>query len=786
MSLTLGMRIGPYEIVAPLGAGGMGEVWRARDPRLERDVAIKALPEAFARNAESLARFEREARLLASLSHPNIAGIFGLEDAGGTPCLVLELVEGEALSTRLARGVLSARETIEIGVQIAVAIEAAHARGIVHRDLKPGNVMLTPARMVKVLDFGLARGTADPVEDGSATIAPTMTATGLVLGTTLYMSPEQTRGKVVDARTDIWSTGCILYECLAGVSAFSGETASDVIGRILERDPDWNALPMHAPKRLRALVRRCLAKDAAERPADMTELRRELAAIGQEISAGGSRPTGSSPGTSLPSLAVLYFENLGADTESEYFCAGITEDILTDLSKLRGLRVASRNAVARYRGASVEPMRVAEELGVVAVLEGSVRRAGERVRISAQLVNGADGFHLWAERYDRTLEDVFAVQEEIASSIAAALKVTLAPGDTVQFAAGRPDDVRAYDLLLKGREAYDKYTPESLREALGLFEQAIAIDAEYARAWAGVGDCIGQLMQVGLEGGRDEAAARGLAAARRAFELDPRLPDGYKAEALVLSCLGEHDASRASLLKAVEADPRFTPALNNLGVDSFRRADLAGAERYLRRTLEADPQDAFAMLWLSGLLVDTGRTQEALDILRRVATIATGSFQVTTEALIEATALLKRGEDGRAAEALHSARARGADDNSLRSFDAMLALRAGNLEEARRALIEFDEELPLVFRSFMILAQLAVRLGDLDRAAGLVHRPLVHPDAHTRVRIEPELHPLLDRPEFAPRRSEATLVWPVESPMMHRSLLRLFREVRIESGMPES
>ena len=790
MSLTPGTRVGPYEIVAPLGAGGMGEVWRARDPRLERDVAIKALPAAFAQNPERLARFEREARLLASLSHPNIAGIFGLEDAAGTPCLVLELVEGEALSARLARGVVSARETAEIGGQIAAAIEAAHARGIVHRDLKPGNVMLTPTRTVKVLDFGLARGLAAVAADdapaaGSATIAPAVTATGLVLGTTPYMSPEQARGKALDARTDIWSTGCILYECLAGSAAFSGETTSDVIGRILERDPDWNALPVHVPKRLRALVQRCLTKDPAERPADMGEIRRELGAILQEISAAGSRPASSSLGTATPSLAVLYFENLSTDKESEYFCAGITEDILTDLSKLRGLRVASRNAVARYRGAAVEPVRVAEELGVAAVLEGSVRRAGDRVRITAQLINGADGFHLWAERYDRTLEDVFAVQEEIAASIAAALKVALAPGDTAQIAAGRPDDVRAYDLFLKGRELYKKYTPESLREALGLFEKAIALDAGYARAWAGVGDCIGQLLQFGAEEDRAEAAARGLAAARRAIELDPRLPDGYKAEALVLRNLDEDNATRTSLAKAIEADPRFTPALNNLGVDAYSRADLAAAERFFRRTLEVDPQEAFAMLWLASLLVSTGRTQEALDLLRRVAAISSDPFYVTGVASLEADALLHRGEDGRAAEALQSARARGANSDSLRPFDAMLALRAGNLEGARRVLLELEASPGLAFGSIRVLALLAVRLGELDRAVRILQRPVFRPLAHTHLRLDPDFHALLDRPEFAPRRSEATLVWPVEAPMMHRSILRLFREVKIESGMPE-
>ena len=394
MILAPGTKLGVYEVLAPLGAGGMGEVFRARDARLHREVAIKGLPEAFARDPERLARFEREARMLASLSHPNIAAIYGIEDADGTPFLVLELVEGESLAQRLTRGSLPVRETLDVAAQIAAAMEAAHERGIVHRDLKPGNVMLTPARVVKVLDFGLAKGGAiegSPVSglSQSPTMGAGATAAGLVLGTASYMSPEQARGLAVDRRTDVWAFGCVVYECLTARQAFSGPTASDVIGKILEREADWNALPPGAPARLRDLLKRCLTKDAEERPRDIGDLKRELGAIAQELSSASGVHASSIGG--VPSLAVLYFENLANDQESEYFCAGITEDILTDLSKIRGLRVASRNAVARYKGgpilrsaAGVENMDEGEPIGehrhLLKAIFGGLIEAGFAIR----------------------------------------------------------------------------------------------------------------------------------------------------------------------------------------------------------------------------------------------------------------------------------------------------------------------------------------------------------------------------------------------------------------------
>ena len=787
MGLLSGTRIGNYEVVTPQGVGGMGEVYRARDTRLDRTVAIKSLPPVFATDPERLARFEREAKLLASLNHPNIAGIYGLEDVGGSPYLVLEFVEGETLAQRLSRGPLSARETLDVGGQIASAIEAAHARGIVHRDLKPGNVMLSTSGGVKVLDFGLAKGGAaevgsNPDLSASPTMALSATGQGIILGTAPYMSPEQARGKVVDRRADIWAFGCLLFECLTGHPAFHGETVSDVIARILEREPDWGAIPASAPTRLGDLMRRCLTKDVAERPRDIGDLRRELGAIAQQMSSSGAR---SGAAAELPSLAVLYFENLSSDSESEYFCAGITEDILTDLSKIKGLRVASRNAVARYRGAPADLPKVASDLGVRSVLEGSVRRAGDRVRITAQLINATNGFHLWAERYDRTLADVFAVQEEIAKSIADALRVALTPAESESLVKDRPDNVRAYDLYLRGRQRYGSYTAEALREALELFQQAIAIDPDYALAWAGVADCYGQMLQYELVKDPEEATRLGLQAARRAVAINPRLAEAHKSEALVLRFTGDFAGSKAALMRALDANPRFGPALINLAVEAVSTADVAGTERFIRRALEIDPQDPFATTWLAQVLKWTNREDETIEMAHRLRQLSDDPFYVTAAHGLGAWTRLGRGDIAGAEQVLRDAMADPVRPSGMQAIVAAIAARSGRESDARTALDEIERIPRMGPGGLAMAASAALRLGEADRAERLLDHKFLRGFLQCLVRLDPDLHPLLDREKFGPRRASATLVWPLEAPMIDAARHALFKEVRIESGMPK-
>ncbi|MDZ4806591.1 MAG: protein kinase, partial [Candidatus Eisenbacteria bacterium] len=745
MTLTPGTRVGPYEILGPLGAGGMGLVYRAQDPRLERQVAIKALPEAMSGDAERLARFEREARVLASLNHPNIAAIYGLETLEGVPHLVLELVDGETLSARLARGAMAPVVALDIGMQVAAAIEAAHDGGIVHRDLKPGNVMITGAGMVKVLDFGLAKGAAavssasSPDLSASPTMALSATREGMILGTAPYMSPEQARGQAVDRRTDVWAFGCLLYECLSGRPTFSGDTVSDVVARILEREPDWGLLPAALPPRILDIVRRCLTKEMAQRPRAIGDLRLELGAIRLEMSS----PTMARPATASarPSLAVLYFENLSSDSESDYFCAGITEDILTDLSKIKGLNVASRNAVARYRGKTVDPAQVGAELSVTAVLEGSVRRAGDRVRISAQLINAADGFHLWADRYDRTMEDVFAVQEEIAASITEALRVALTPAEAEALIGNRPDDVRAYDLYLRGRDQYGRYQADSLKEAVELFEQAIAIDPNYALAWAGLADACAQTMHWGYASDPAAMLNKGLAAARKAINLNPSLAEGHKAEALNLRGLNDVEGEIRSLGQAIEANPRYLPAIINLAVVAFESGNVAGAERGHRRALEIDPQEAFATTWLMGITHMTGRPDETLALAERLLEISDKPFYMTASYMTQAILANRQGDPAAAGALLVRAAAAGADASNMRSVEAMLHAASGRPAEALELLREMAPHSGLNTGTLLLAARISMQLGEPEMALSFFERPIVGHLVPTMLRLHPEFHP---------------------------------------------
>ena len=611
MPLAAGTRLGPYEIVAPIGAGGMGEVYKARDTRLDRTVAVKVSNQRFTE------RFEREARAIAALNHPNICALYDV----GPDYLVMEYIDGTPL-----KGPLPVEKALPLALQIAAALGEAHGKGIVHRDLKPGNILVTAAAGVKLLDFGLAKMEM-PVTPSDLTA--TATQVGTVLGTAAYMSPEQAEGQTVDARSDIFAFGLVLYEMLSGEQAFVGKSLLSTAAAILHQEPR----PLDAPPPVTQIVSRCLRKAPADRFQTTAELQLAL----EEAAAGKS----AAP---EPSIAVLPFANLSADKENEYFSDGLAEEIINALTKMPGLKVTARTSAFFFRGKDMKLADIARELGVAHVLEGSVRKAGNRIRVTAQLIKAADGFHLWSERYDRELTDVFAIQDEIASAIVNQLQVNLTGGTAP--APKRPAHVAAYEAVLEGRHNFEKMTPSNSARALECFERAIAIDRSYAAGHEGLANYYIGLAAMGLADSR-RVLPLARAAAVRAAELAPADPEIPSLLALIdilldyswagaeprfrralganpqsparfpfafwyLRPLGRLEEALAELQRVLEHDPlstnsRFARAAVLMSMGSY-----AAAEGEARRALEIDPTYSLGFLMLSNALALQGRHPEAL------------------------------------------------------------------------------------------------------------------------------------------------------------------------------
>ena len=665
MALPAGFRLGPYEILEPLGAGGMGEVYRARDTRLEREVAIKVLPPTLS-DAAALARFEREAKLIAALSHPNILAIHDVGSDAGVSYAVTELLEGETLRDRMSTGPVPLRKTVDYARQIARGLAAGHARGIVHRDLKPENVFVTADGHVKILDFGLARRDAPGGASAAEALTVARTTPGTILGTVGYMSPEQVRGETADHRTDVFSLGAILYELVFGERAFRAETDVETMTAILREDPPALRRRGAAPNEIVRVIARCLEKKPDERFQSASDLAFVLTVFeGAEASepveatspASGSRVPSAARSTisdsSRASIAVLPFRNMSADKENEYFSDGITEEIINALTKIEALRVASRTSAFAFKGRDEDIRRIGEQLGVRTVLEGSVRRAGTRLRITAELISVGDGYNLWSERYDREMEDVFAIQDEISLAIANTLKVRLLAGEEGALVARATEDVEAYNHYLKGKYFFNRRVP---RQAIAEFESAIARDPGYAPAHTGLADayCI-----FGFYGGIPtlEAFAKARAAARKAYDLEPESAEAHVSLALVEHYFGwDFDLEDREFLRAIELAPRSAAAHSwlalkrsfigdpvdarrfavrareleplspnvqtNVGWTYFAERRFVEAEREFRRALELDP-DALYPLWVCGLTVRMlGRHEESVAMLEK-ATVLT-------------------------------------------------------------------------------------------------------------------------------------------------------------------
>jgi serine/threonine protein kinase/Tfp pilus assembly protein PilF len=641
MPLSAGDKLGPYEILAAIGAGGMGQVYKARDARLKRIVAVKRL------TGQHSARFEQEARAIAALNHPHICQIFDI----GPDYLVMEYVEGEALC-----GPLRVNEAVKLALQIAGALEEAHSRGILHRDLKPGNILVTPKGVAKLLDFGLAKLTTDSDSDVTETIE------GTVMGTAAYMSPEQAQGKPLDERSDIFSFGAVLYEMLSGARAFGGRSLLDTLNSVVRDDP----APLQSPASdvVKECVKRCLAKQPAQRFQSMAEVRAALESISLK------------PVDQQPSIAVLPFANIGADKENEYFSDGLAEEIINFLAQIQGLKVTARTSAFAFKGKTEDIRRIADTLGVTTILEGSVRRSGSRLRVTAQLINAQDGYHLWSQRYDREMADLFDLQDEIARSIASALHVKLA-GTPAPYKPSLP----AYEALLKARYCFGTFRPDLLAHAKECYEQAIALDPKFAQAHCEYGNYFwGMALAGALPANQALAMIRSLA--ERALELDPSLPDGHAMSGIVavylkydweeaerrfrlatardpvsinvrlyytwyLQLIGRPAEAVQQISLGLQADPL------NLTLRQNRAVFLAGAGRDeeaaegFREVLELNPSMVLAQLSLAGLHASRGELDQALALCEKAYAVAP-----LPSAIGGLAGLLKRVGDSRRAEEL--------------------------------------------------------------------------------------------------------------------------------------
>ncbi len=576
----IGREVAHYRVTAKLGSGGMGVVYEAEDAKLGRHVALKFLPLEMAQDAGALERFQREARAASALNHPGICTVYAIDQHEGQHFIAMELIEGETLAERIRRGPFELASLLELGTQIADALESAHAKGIVHRDLKPANIFVTPRGQAKILDFGLAKIERARPLGGEHSEAPTavqpneLTSAGSTLGTVSYMSPEQARGQLTDARTDLFSLGTVLYQMATGVLPFQGETSAVVFEAILNREPaPITQLNPALPPELGRLLEKALEKDRSLRYQSATELKTDLLRIKRKTDSGGRLAAEPSDPRSGPqkaadkSIAVLYFENLSGVKEDEYLRDGVTEDIISELSKIKTLRIFSRTTVLAYRDKPVTPVQVGQQLGAAFLLTGSLRRAGTRLRINAELVDTHTNFPLWSERYDREMADVFEVQDEIARKIAEALRITLTPQEQEALAAKPTENLQAYDLYLRGKSYARRVTRQDTEFALQMFENAVALDPRFALAHAAIAFTCAQ-----YHWHFDRAPAwieRAKAASQRASALGKDAPEIQVAEAWISYAEGKYDEAVDLIRKAIGRKPDTEGAYYLLGRTLF-------------------------------------------------------------------------------------------------------------------------------------------------------------------------------------------------------------------------
>jgi non-specific serine/threonine protein kinase len=712
----IGTTLSHYKILEQIGEGGMGAVYAAEDLNLGRKVALKMLREEMASDPDRLERFRREAQAVAALSHPNIVTIFSIEEAPEGHFMTMELVDGRGLDEVISGDGMSAERMLEISEPLIRALVAAHERGITHRDLKPANIMVCQEGTVKILDFGLAKLSAaadSDIHEDMPTQA--LTQIGTIVGTIPYMSPEQVQGKVVDHRTDLFSLGVVLFEMATGHRPFDGETSVDVASAILRGAPESiHETRPDMPDQFGRIISRCLEKEPEMRYQTAGDILTALSKVGEKVSVkvdGGQ-----------PSVAVLSFVNMSPDKDQEYFCEGLAEDIINALVSVEELKVASRTSAFRFKGSQSDIREVGRRLGVSTVLEGSVRKAGNQVRIAVQLVNVDDGYHLWSNRYDRELKDVFVIQDEIAQKIVEALQITLSPVAREKAEKAKkeaPEDVQAYDYYLKGRKYFYEYRAKGFELARQMFARAIAIDNKYARAYAGLADCCCALY-VAYDPS-EENLREAHDSSQKAVELDPESAEAHAARGHALSLSQQYEESDREFEKAIELNPKLYEAHYFYARALFTQGRYDEAVAQYEEAAKVSPDDYQALQFLSLTYTKLGKRAHAASVLRRSV------------------------ENTRKHIAFHP------DDVRALYLGAAGLVELGEMEEAQEWVsraVELDPDDALVLYN---TACVYTQLGEYDKALDCLERSdtaASTSEALSWIENDPDLDPLRDLPRF--------------------------------------
>ncbi|HKQ79948.1 MAG TPA: protein kinase [Blastocatellia bacterium] len=793
----IGRRIGPYQFLSLLGVGGMGEVYRALDSRLDREVAIKVLPPNLAQDTEALARFKREAKAVAALSHPNILAIHDFGTEQDVSYAVMELLEGETLRSCLRRSALPWRKAVEIGIALADGLASAHAKGITHRDLKPENIFLTTNSQVKILDFGIAR-IKQPVVDQTASLGMTpsdSTAPGMVMGTVGYMSPEQLRGEEIDAPSDIFSFGCVFYEMVAGRRAFARPTAAEAMAAILKDElPELAEIGVAIPRELDQIVQRCLEKNPEERFQSARDLAFALRA--RSSSAGASTPvstragwlqTGAVPtsrptasierlltginrrrtgalialalvaiaiaafayfsrsGRAIDSLAVLPFVTTDADANAEYLADGLTENLINSMSQLPGMTMIASGSVFRFKAKQPDPQAIGKQFGVSAVLTGRIAQRGESLTINAELINVRDGSRLWGERYERRLADILSVQEELTRHITAELRFKLTDAESRRLGKRHTENTEAYHLYQRGRYIFLQFSPDGIRRGLEYFNQAIALDPNYAPAHAGIG--YAYALAASQYESPGEAMARARQASLRALQLDESLPEAHFSLALVKWWADwEWAAAENEFRRALELNPNHATA--RAVFSDFLAAQERFEEAYEQagRALKLDPLSIYASGAMGKALYYARDYDRAFAVYQKTLELDPDSARTHRNL---GRVLLQQGKYSEAIAELSKAYTREQHYSFLADLGHAYAV-AGRRNEARQTLAQLQRLPRQRYLSPVYIAKIHAGLGETDEALKLLRQGYQdRSDLLTWLRVEPTFDPLRSDARFA-------------------------------------